>query len=322
MFCPNCGSEIPENVKFCPKCGAKAKTKVKSGKKKIRWGFIVGAVAVLIVAVVVWGGRPIEDGVRPKDRLNLPLFLRDALYGRNAHVLGGGGDTFDGEVDSGVLRFSCDSDGTASVYWIGDEEIKKLVIPSKVKVRWRKYSIPKTYSVTEIESNAFAGRSSLTSIELPDSVTKIGYRAFYKCDGLRSIEFSGGVTEIENDAFRECSSLTSIELPASVTKIGDSAFYNCGSLTSIEIPDGVTEIGSEAFRDCSSLKSIELPASVTEIAYNVCYNCSSLERIKYGELEATRLDRIKGNVRYKIEDFVSGSAWINYLLFNDKSGLK
>ena len=113
-------------------------------------------------------------------------------------------------------------------------------------------------SVTEIGYSAFFGCSSLTSIVIPNSVTEIGGHAFYFCSGLTSTEIPNSVTEIGNYTFYGCSSLTSIVIPNSVTEIGDSAFSGCSGLTSIEIPDSVTKIGDCAFPGCSSLTSSEI----------------------------------------------------------------
>ena len=79
------------------------------------------------------------------------------------------------------------------------------------------------------------------SYSIPDSVTSIGYSAFYRC-----------------------SSLTSIEIPKGVTSIGREAFYYCSSLTSVVIPDSVTSIGEDAFKCCSSLTSIQFSGTVAQ----------------------------------------------------------
>ena len=94
--------------------------------------------------------------------------------------------------------------------------------------------IPSTYNglpVTSIRgglglggNGAFFGRTDLTSIIIPDSVTSIG-----------------------SNAFSGCTSLSSIAIPDSVTSIGSNAFANCTSLSSIAIPDSVTSIGEYAF---------------------------------------------------------------------------
>ena len=163
-------------------------------------------------------------------------------------------------------------------------------------------------SVTSIEYITFWGRSSLTSITIPNSVTSIGGHAFGDCSSLTSITIPNSVTWIGVGAFGGCSSLTSITIPNSVTSIGEYAFRGCSSLTSITIPNSVTSIEYGAFKGCSSLKSFagkfassdgrcliidgELIAfapgvltsytitnSVTSIEYSAFADCSSLTSI-------------------------------------------
>ena len=114
---------------------------------------------------------------------------------------------------------------------------------------------------------------------IPNSVTSIGYAAFYGCNSLTSITIPGSVTSIESSTFYGCNSLTSITIPDSVTSIGYAAFHSCGSLTSITIPDSITSIGRYAFQNCSSLKSITIPDSVTSIGDFAFSDCTSLTAI-------------------------------------------
>ena len=92
-----------------------------------------------------------------------------------------------------------------------------------------------------INDYAFKGRTSLTSVEIGDSVTSIGEGAFYKCTSLASVTVGNSVTSIGNYAFRNCSSLTSITIPDSVTSIGERAFYDCSSLENITFEGTTTE---------------------------------------------------------------------------------
>ena len=131
-----------------------------------------------------------------------------------------------------------------------------------------------------LTDNAFNGCSSLTSIEIPSSVTSIGKNAFYYCTSLTSVTIPSSVTSIADYAFWNCSSLTSIELPSSLTSISWGIFRGCSSLTSVTIPNSVTSIGNESFRGCSSLTSVEIPNSVTSIASFAFYNCKSLTSIE------------------------------------------
>ena len=125
----------------------------------------------------------------------------------------------------------------------------------------------------------FSGCSSLTSVNIPSSVTRIGDGAFSGCSSLTSINIPSSVTEIGDWAFKGCTSLTNIDIPSSVTKIGKDTFYKCNSLTSVNIPSSVTEIGEWAFQSCSSLTNINIPSSVTRIGDGAFSGCRSLTSV-------------------------------------------
>jgi hypothetical protein len=67
----------------------------------------------------------------------------------------------------------------------------------------------------------------ITSVVIPDSVTKIGICAFSGCSILQSLIVPDNVIEIGPYAFDTCSSLQSLTIPASVTKLGYNLFYGC-----------------------------------------------------------------------------------------------
>ena len=129
-------------------------------------------------------------------------------------------------------------------------------------------------SVTRIREYAFAGCTSLTSITIPDSVTIIGEYAFGDCTGLTSITIPNGVKCISVMAFLDCTGLTSITIPDSVTIIGEYAFASCTSLTSITIPDSVTSIGRGVFSGCTGLTSIAVDENNT--VYDSRNNCNAI----------------------------------------------
>lgn len=85
---------------------------------------------------------------------------------------------------------------------------------------------------------------------IPNSVTTIGYEAFWCCKGLTNVEIPNSVTLIEDEAFSGCDGLKKIIIPNSVTEIGAGAFRFCFFLKIIEIPDSVTKIWDCAFDDC------------------------------------------------------------------------
>lgn len=82
----------------------------------------------------------------------------------------------------------------------------------------------------EIKDYAFAGFSSLTTINLPQDITKIGYDAFSDCSGLTSFAIPETVTTIQGQAFQGCKGLTEITIPQSVKNISNGAFEDCTNL--------------------------------------------------------------------------------------------
>ncbi|MBO5838061.1 MAG: leucine-rich repeat domain-containing protein [Bacteroidales bacterium] len=126
-------------------------------------------------------------------------------------------------------------------------------------------SIPNSVTTIEYEEwgpGAFSECTSLTSVTFEEGInlTNIPPFTFPGCSSLTSIDIPNSVTSIGEYAFSGCSSLTSIDIPNSVTSIGESAFSGCSSLTSVTIPESVTSIGSGAFSDCCSLTTMNFNA--------------------------------------------------------------
>lgn len=138
-----------------------------------------------------------------------------------------------------------------------------------------------------IEDNAFSGCSKLTSINLPEGLTKIGYQAF-KSAGLYNISIPKNVKSIGTGAF-SYTSLNSMEVDPN-NQWYDSR-YECNAIIEtatntliagcnyVRIPDDVTTIGSSAFEGVKGLKFIEIPKNVTTIRNNA-FKESGLESIK------------------------------------------
>ena len=181
-----------------------------------------------------------------------------------------GCDLFDNS--SKGLEFTSNGDGTCYVSGIGECTDTEVVIPKKSPDRER---------VTSIIADAFYGCTSLTSITIPDSVTRIGGHAFDGCIGLTSITIPDSVTRIEGGAFFDCTSLTSVTIPNSVRSIELQVFANCTGLTSITIPTGAKSIGLEAFYNCTGLTSITIPDSVTSIFRGAFVGCTALTDVYY-----------------------------------------
>ena len=128
-------------------------------------------------------------------------------------------------------------------------------------------------------NNAFCWCRSLTSINIPDSVTSIGNEAFSWCESLTSINIPESVTSTGNEAFSWCESLTSIIIPKSVTSIGNEAFSWCESLTCINIPESVIKMEGNPFAGWKGSLSIESKSFIYE--NDVLFNADKTIIIAY-----------------------------------------
>ena len=127
-------------------------------------------------------------------------------------------------------------------------------------------------SLTRIGESSFFGCANLKRIIIPDSVTLLGSSAFASCSTLETLVLGNGLTTIPMMAFSLCLDLTYVKIPDSVTIIRDSAFQGCMSLKKVLIGANVEEIGDQAFQFCSELTcDIVLPSSVTYIG-NTAFN--------------------------------------------------
>jgi hypothetical protein len=134
------------------------------------------------------------------------------------------------------------------------------------------------YGFREIPRSMFVGCGSLTEINLPDSITKIGDAAFGFCGSLKNIRIPDSVTFIDDSAFIS-SGLESIVLPENIKEIAEGAFEHCRYLEEVIIPQSVEKIGDKAFfdgYDCSLKKAVILndDATIGEYAFGYYYSPS------------------------------------------------
>lgn len=143
--------------------------------------------------------------------------------------------------------------------------------------------IPK--DITRINQEAFSG-TNISSINIPDGVTHIEYKAFSYCYNLKSVKLPSDLVEIELFAFECCVNLERIYLPNSIEKIGSGVFFDCISLESINIPSGIEKIPNGMVDGCSKIDTINIPQNVREIGENAFFgtNIKSIfipENIEY-----------------------------------------
>lgn len=142
--------------------------------------------------------------------------------------------------------------------------------------------------VTKIAAKAFFRKKNLESITIPASVAAIANRAIEGCGNLKRINVDGA-----NTAYRSAGNcLIDVEKKSVVYGFKDSVIPDDGSinaiaanafagieLTSAAIPDGIKTIGANAFKGCTNLKSLTLPDTVKSIGPSAFKYCKALESI-------------------------------------------
>lgn len=167
--------------------------------------------------------------------------------------------------------------------------------------------IPSVYNdkpVTAIAEHAFNGLwsdSSFITMEIPDSITHIGYSAFNYCRSLKSITIPASVISIGKSVVNEgsanttifagCDSLESIVVdennPIYDSRGGCNAIVETatnrlvsGCKNSIITLD-IATIGFSAFGYLNSLTNIQIPQNVKEIEYGAFMECVNLTEVTY-----------------------------------------
>ncbi len=194
------------------------------------------------------------------------------------------------EAFYGTAYYNNQSNWKDSVLYIG-----KYLIDAKT-------TIEGNYAIKEgtlcIANYAFSDCSSLTSIEVPNSVTMIGERAFSGCYRLvEVINKSSHITVTKGSSSNGYVGLYALAVYNAndeyQTKFSNDNGYiiyidgskkilvdYSGSETNLTLPNYITKIYQYAFYNCRSLTSIEIPDSVTSIGSSAFEGCSSLTSIK------------------------------------------
>ena len=144
--------------------------------------------------------------------------------------------------------------------------------------------------------------TTLTKIEIPASVQKIGDHAFADCSYLTAVTFKeqadSKLTTIDTSAFEGCSLMKLSKLPEGLTTINASAFKDCKKISLTDLPTGLITIGNAAFENCTMLRIGKLPA-ITALGMAAFKNCVklsflSVDTSNLAEINATAFEGCTG----------------------------
>ena len=133
--------------------------------------------------------------------------------------------------------------------------------------------------VTGIGYEAFRNCSSITSIEIPESITSIGFAAFADCISLNSLELPESITNIDSRALwyslvidltinnDYCMQQLELDYYSSY----DMNYYNYCPLTNLTLGKNVSYFNARAFYDLKGGTSYSLFNGVTVHPENECF---------------------------------------------------
>ncbi len=194
-------------------------------------------------------------------------------------------------------------DGTSS--YRGD-----LVIPSSFIYN------NKTYTVIRIGVEAFVNCKSLSSITIPNTISKIDNSAFKGCSSLKKVVLSDGSSTCcigtvasTTGMFKDCpldtvyigrnisyntnyppfsyTTVKFVEFGEIISQIDENSFKSCYQLENVSFPSSLISIKEDAFYSCFSLKSVEIPEMVTTIGNNAFCNCKRVTSLTWNAINCT-----------------------------------
>lgn len=176
--------------------------------------------------------------------LKFKMYLGESTF--NMDVLGDGLDyIIKKQGDFYIL------DSTILLHYAGDEET--VVVPEEIKEIADCAFLP----------NNIMEESRVQKVVLPQSIKKIGKKAFSYCLNLKEVNLPNGLEEIDDKAFY-FSGLTKVEVPETVKKFGKGIFED-NPIKEAILPDNMTCIPEGIFRSCYELEKVNVPKNLTTI---------------------------------------------------------
>ena len=243
---------------------------------------------------------------RVSDITNIGNIIADNQYSGSTKFLNNGKEVTEITIPNGVTSIGKNA-------FAGCTSITKVTIPNTVTsisqgtfmncTNLTTIEFETGISISDIPNYFCYNNTNLTTINLPNIITKIGDYAFY-ATGLIQLDLPYSIRSINRYAF-ESSKLKQLNLNDGLSYIGYCAFRNT-NLETVVIPDTVTKIDETVFSACHKLKSMTLGKGITKITSYFFSSCDNLtevvvrgnitriESIAFSGAESLRLSGIKG----------------------------
>lgn len=153
-------------------------------------------------------------------------------------------------ADESLLAYERNEDGMTITGYYGDAD--QVILPSYIG------GLP----VTTIGVDAFYDCSCVHTIVLPRLLKTILNSAFSYCPNLNEIEFPDSLQRIDYYAFYRCN-LGQVTLPSSLTTLGYNAFDSNPNLSHVSLGTGLAFLDETAFTDCPTLETLEIASAAS-----------------------------------------------------------
>ena len=194
-----------------------------------------------------------------------------------------------------------------------------LVVPATVQHDGQ------TWTVRSVGHAAFINCPGMTSCVLPETVVGIGrYNAFGSCHNLTSITLPASLKSIDQYAFYQCDALQEVHYTGTIEQWCKIKFINWNSnpleqahtliingdtVRDLVLPEGLDTIRYWAFKGCN-LRSVSFPHSIRYISYHAFEMCDSLTTV-YFNADSTITNGYAG------EAIFVGCPMLTHFVFGD-----
>lgn len=115
--------------------------------------------------------------------------------------------------------------------------------------------------------------------------TLVPQEAFRNATTLTSVDLPNSVTSIDSNAFFDCSKLTAVTIPTGLTSVGQGAFGNT-YIASLTLPTTFTVISAEAFAYMRGLKYIHFKGSITSTTSWGFFQTKGIQQMYFDDVSA------------------------------------
>lgn len=202
------------------------------------------------------------------------------------------------------VKYILNPDNTATVARQDKDLEGEIVIVSELQYEGKTYKVRDFVKPSNViswstnfitcEGGAFQD-CNISSVTLPDCITKLPAGAFYNCINLKYVKLPDKLMQLGAASFANCKSLESIFIPESVNEFGSETRYgfesfvfgNCSALKKINIPKQIKNIPTGCFKN-SGLNTFLIPENVNKLEKE-CFNLPELVYVKINHKDLSSL---------------------------------